>query len=170
MSARREDYILKIIEQLRIMVAAAVKLRDGGQLDEAILAIVSAQEKLFARPAPAFMNLGLDEQLDLLRIGEAPDTAREKCLGYAALLREAGRVYEAREKPALATSAFQSALFVLLSVAIETTGPLTDSLAASLADLLDHVPAEQLHAPVKELLAELDRRTAVPPISSKSGE
>src|SRR5262245_54113068 len=128
MSGRREDYILKIIEQLRIMVAAAIKLRNGGQLDQALLAIVSAQEKLFARPGPDFMALDLDEQLRLLRLDESPDTAREKCLGYATLLREAGLVYEARDKPDLAVSAFQSALYITLTIAIETADRSVDLL------------------------------------------
>ncbi|MFT3867236.1 MAG: hypothetical protein QM715_01950 [Nibricoccus sp.] len=155
MSARREDYILRMIEQLRLMVAAAVKFRNGGQLDQALLAIVSAQEKLFARPASDFMALDLDEQLRLLRIDEAPDTAREKCLGYAALLREAGLVYEARDKPELAASAFQSALYILLTTAVETNRPASSETAADIADLLDRIPVDQLHAPVKELLAQL---------------
>jgi hypothetical protein len=158
MSAKRDDYILRAIEQLRIMVAAAVKLRNGGQLDQALLAIVSAQEKLFARPASAFMRLELDEQLRLLRVGEAPDSAREKCLGYAALLREAGLVYEARDKPELAASAFQSALYIILTVAVEANQPASDNVTATIADLLDRLPIEQLHAPVKDLLAQLANR------------
>lgn len=155
MSAKRDDFILRAIEQLRIMVAAAVKFRNGHQLDQALLAILSAQEKLFARPAPDFMGLDLDEQLRLLRVSEAPDTAREKCLGYAALLREAGLVYEAREKPELAVSAFQSALYIVLTVAVEASLPADNDLAATIADLLDRVPVELLHAPVKELLSQL---------------
>jgi len=155
MSAKRDDYILRAIEQLRIMVAAAVKLRNRGQLDQALLAIVNAQEKLFARPASTFMALDLEEQLHLLRVGEAPDTAREKCLGYAALLREAGLVYEARDKPELAASAFQSALYIVLTLAVETSLPPTDEATANIADLLERVPVEQLHAPVKELLSQL---------------
>lgn len=144
-----------MIEQLRIMVAAAVKLRNGGQLDQALIAVVSAQEKLFARPALEFMGRSLDEQLRLLRLDEPQHSAREKCLGYAALLREAGLIYEARDKPDLATSAFQSALYIMLSVAIETNQQPTDEIAVAVADLLSRVPVDQLHAPVKELLAQV---------------
>ena len=158
MAGKRDDYILRAIEQLRLMVAAAVKLRDGGKLDQALLAIVSAQEKLFARPAPAFMGLGLDEQLRLLKLGESPDSAREKCLGYAAVLREAGLVYEARDKKELAVSAFQSALYITLTVAVESK-PVAEALTLSIAELLERVPAEELYAPVKALLAGLDART-----------
>jgi hypothetical protein len=155
MASKRDDYILRAIEQLRLMVAAAVKLRDGGKLDQALLAIVSAQEKLLARPAPAFMGLGLDEQLHLLKVGESPDSAREKCLGYAALLREAGLVYAARDKHDVALSAFQSALYVALTLAVKTRSSAKE-LTPLIAELLEHVPAEQLNAPVRELLARLE--------------
>jgi hypothetical protein len=154
MAGKQDDYILRAIEQLRLMVAAAVKLRDGGKLDQALLAIVSAQEKLFARPAQAFMGLGLDGQLHLLKVGESPDSAREKCLGYAAVLREAGLVYEARDKDDLALSAFQSALYVTITVALESKSS-AEALAPTIAELLERVPAERLHAPIKELLASL---------------
>jgi len=159
MAGKRDDYLLRAIEELRRMVAAAVQHRDHGQLDQALIAIVSAQEKLFARPAPAFMGLGLDEQLHLLRLGESPASAREKCLGYAAVLREAGLVYAARDKPELAESAYQSALYVTLTAAIETPSS-ADELSASIAELLEHVPVNQLHAPVKALL---DRLCPSPP-------
>lgn len=152
MASKRDDYILRAIEQLRLLVASAVNLRDKGKLDQALLAIVSAQEKLFARPAPAFMGLGLDEQLQLLKIGESPDSAREKCLGYAAVLREAGLVYEARDKNELAVSAYQSALYVALTVAVESKSSAA-TLSPSIAELFERVPPEQLQAPVKELLA-----------------
>jgi len=156
MAGKRDDYILRAIEQLRLMVASAVKLRDGGKLDQALLAIVSAQEKLFARPAPAFMGLGLDEQLHLLKIGESPDSAREKCLGYAAVLREAGLVYEARDKDDLALSAFQSALYVTLTVAVESKSS-AEALSPKIAELMERVPTDLRHAPVKELLDILTR-------------
>ncbi len=153
MAGQRDDYILSAIEQLRLMVAAAVHLRDGGKLDQALLAIVSAQEKLFARPAPDFMGLSLDEQLRLLRVGESAQSARDKCLGYAAVLREAGLVYEARDKKDLAVSAFESALYVTLTVALETTTP-SDNLRASISDLADRLQPAELHAPTRELLQQ----------------
>jgi hypothetical protein len=70
------------------------------------------------------------------------------------VLREAGLVYEARDKDDLALSAFQSALFVTLTVAIESKSSAV-SLAPAIAELLERVPAEHLHYPVKELLATL---------------
>jgi hypothetical protein len=158
MAGKRDDYILRAIEQLRQMVSTAVKLRDGGKLDQALLAIMSAQEKLFARPLPAFMELGLDEQLELLKIGESSESARGKCLGYATLLREAGLVYEARDKPELAVSAFESALYVTLIVAVETKASSAE-LSPAISELLEHLPVDQLHSPVTELLNRIETLT-----------
>lgn len=109
MPVRREDYILRLIEELREFVARLINLRDANRLDEALMAAVAAQEKLFARPAAEFMGLALDDQLSLLRAGEAADTARQKCLAYASILEEAGRVYEARGRGDLAAGALGAA-------------------------------------------------------------
>lgn len=154
MPGQRDDYILRAIDQLRQLVAQAVKLRDTGKLDQALLAIVTAQERLFARPAPQFMGLGLDEQLRLLKLGESPDSARAKCLGYAASLREAGLVYEARDKRDLAIGAFQSALYVTLVVAAENKSTV-DELRTSLTELLARIPPDQLQLPTQSLLAQI---------------
>jgi hypothetical protein len=156
MAGQRDDYILRAIEQLRQLVALAVKMRDTGKLDQALLAVVAAQEKLFARPASEFMGLTLDEQLRLLRIGESEATGRAKCLGYAAALREAGLIYEARDKRDLAASAFQTALYVTLLVAAESRESAAE-LTASIGELLERVPVESLNEPVKELLDTVGR-------------
>jgi hypothetical protein len=154
MPGQRDDYILRAIDQLRQLVSQAVKLRDTGKLDQALLAIVTAQERLFARPAPQFMGLSLDEQLRLLKLGESPDSARAKCLGYAVSLREAGVVYEARDKRDVAIGAFQSALYITLIVALENKASI-DELRETLADLLARIPPDQLQAPTQALLAQV---------------
>lgn len=159
MAARREDYLLQMIGHLRILVAEAVRLRDTGKLNQALQAIVIAQEKLFARPAQVFMTLGLDEQIQLLRQGETPTTAYEKCLGYAELLQEAGVIYQRCDNIILAHSAIQSALYVTLQVVAEKEVAPTESEKDRIRALLDQIPFEQLHAPVKDLLLEINLRS-----------
>lgn len=149
--AQRDDYILRFIDLLGKALAEALHLRRQGKHDQALIAVVTAQEKLFARPTPEYANLSLDEQLRLLTVGESAASARTKCLGYASLLREAGLIYEARGQPGLAVSAFQLALQVTLTVAVNA-GTTEDETAASIQDLLPRIPAEQLYPPVKELL------------------
>lgn len=148
----RDDYILRFIDLVGKALAQALRFRQEGKFDQALIAIVSAQEKLFARPTPEFVGLPLDEQLRLLSIGEAPESARAKCLAYASLLREAGLVYEARSRPEVAASAFQLALQTQLTIAVES-GARDEKTASAIEDLLPRIPPELLQEPVKELLA-----------------
>jgi hypothetical protein len=153
MASRREDYLLRLIEELREFVAQAIALRDTGRLGQALMTVVTAQEKLFARPAVEFTPLPVDEQLRLLTIDESPETGRGKCLAYASILQEAGNVYRARGRDDLAASAFQLALYVSLTVALadEDRGA---ALRPSIGALRERVPETSLQAPVRELLAK----------------
>ena len=80
MAIRREDYILELIQELQAFVAQVVNLGQNGKVGEALMTMVRAQEKLFARPMAEFAPLGIDEPLRLLTIDEPPDTARAKVL------------------------------------------------------------------------------------------
>ncbi|HKB90735.1 MAG TPA: hypothetical protein VKC60_09500 [Opitutaceae bacterium] len=157
MPSQRDDYIHRLIDQLRQFVAQIVKFRASDRLDEALLAIVNAQEKLFARPAPEFISLTIPEQLALLTQHESEETGRTKCLAYASILKEAGLVYEAKGQGDFAQSAFQLALYVNLQVA-KDAGETTEEQAGAIAFLMARVPSEELHAPVKDLLQELGSR------------
>lgn len=152
--AVRDDYLLRYLALIRQAIAQALKLRQSGQPDHALRILLNAQEKLFARPLASFAGLSLDEQLALLAAGENADTTREKTLAYALLLREAGHAYLARERPDLAVSAFQLALHILLTLA-NTSPPLDDEQREIMRDLLARIPPENLHAPVRELLANV---------------
>lgn len=158
MATRRDDYLIRMIEQLRQFVTEALRRREKGQLDLALVMLMQAQEKLFARPTAEFIGLPLDEQLRLLTLDEPPDTAREKTLLYAALLKEASKVYRARDQRDLATSALQLALQVTLLAAVSSPAhrePLRAEAAALLSELAPDVSPDELHAPVRELIAEL---------------
>jgi len=150
----RDDYILRYLELIRQFLAQVVKLRDGGNLDQALRVLFQAQEKLFARPASEFITRSLDEQLQLLTIGESNENARAKRIGYALLLREAGLIYLQRDRADLGESAFQLALQIMLIVSVEAPKE-TEEHRPMLQDLLSRVKPEQLHPPVKELLEKL---------------
>jgi hypothetical protein len=150
----RDDYILRYLELIRQFLAQAVKLRDGGNLDQALRVLFQAQEKLFARPASEFITRSLDEQLRLLTIGESKENARAKRIGYALLLREAGLIYVQRDRNDLAESAFQLALQIMLIVSVEAPKE-TEEHRPMIEELLSRVRPEQLHPPVTELLAKL---------------
>jgi hypothetical protein len=113
MCAFQRDYILRLIEQLREFLAEITRLRETGNSEQALTAIIRAQERLFLRPAGEFLPLPPDEQFRLLTRAESPSDARAKCLAQADLLVETARVYLAKDQPAIASGAWQFALRLL---------------------------------------------------------
>jgi len=154
MAIRREDYILELIEELQAFVAQALSQRDAGKMGEALMTMVRAQEKLFARPMAEFAALGIDEQLRLLTLNEVADRARAKVLAYASLLTVGGKIYGARGRPDLAASAFQLALYAILTAA-EGDRPRAGELQPAILDLRSRLTDDQLNPPVRELLARM---------------
>lgn len=156
MSPQRQDYMLRLLEELGQFLAEILKFRQAGSHDAALLTVLRAQERLFARPAEEFMARPIDEQVHLLVIGESDDTARDKCLAYATLLTEAGHTYQAREQAALAQGAYQLALHVILLAARRFPPADSAELRARIAALLDQLPDDDLNAEVKGLLRQFE--------------
>ena len=150
----RDDYLLRLIAQLRQALAEILKFREGGHYEAALHTAFAAQEKLFSRTTDELAKLSLDELLRLLRLDESEETAREKVLGYASLLRETGLIYEAMGRELLASGCFQLSLQVMLSVAAEEIA-CSEELRESMRELLARIPPDLLHEPVKEMLRKL---------------
>lgn len=151
----RQDYILRLIGELRQFVGEVLGSGDPGRTGEALSAVLHAQQQLFHRLPEDFTGRSLDDQVDLLARGESAVAAVEKAATYAATLTEAARVYAAANRDALAQSSRQLALGVLLTAAQrwpEQRGLLVDEVTALRAQL----PIESLLPPVAELLAAWD--------------
>ena len=151
MASQRDDYVLRLIDELREFVTRLINLGDASRLDEALMAAVAAQEKLFARPAAQFTALPITEQLTLLRRGETPPTGRSKCLAYADILEEAGLVYRAKSREDFAAGAFALALCTSLFVALESPEGAAEA-KPQIERLLGRVEPERLPPPVRGLL------------------
>ncbi len=102
MAPQRQDYLLRLIEELGRFVREALRSGEPQRAEAALPALVQAQERLFARPAAQFVELTPEAQADLLARGESAATAREKCLTYAAILDYAAELYDPAGRPALA--------------------------------------------------------------------
>jgi len=121
MSLQR-DYILRLVEQLREFLAQIIRLREGSRPDDALVAIMHAQEQLFACPSAQFGALLPDAQFHMLILGEQPEQARAKILLQADLLAETARVYDAKDQLALAQGARHYALALLRHAAAQFSG------------------------------------------------
>ncbi|HUJ42938.1 MAG TPA: hypothetical protein VLW52_04945 [Opitutaceae bacterium] len=143
----RQDYILRLLEELNQFLAEVMRFRRAGSHDAALLTLLQAQERLFARPAEQFMALPVAQQVHLLVVDESAAHARQKCLAYATLLVEAAQIYDARTQPALAHGAYQLAMEVIL-LAWRQPSPADDR--ARFAALLARVPPDELLPEIKD--------------------
>jgi len=126
------DYILRLVEQLREFLAQITRLRQVNRPDDALVAIVQAQEQLFARPAAQFTSLLPDAQFHMLVLGEKPGQARAKILLQSDLLAETARVYEDKDQLPLAQGARYFALELLQLAAAQFPDPAIDEHVAAL--------------------------------------
>ena len=102
---QRQDYVLKLIEQLGAFFRQVRRLREIGQTDEALMILVRAQESLMGKTAAEFSALSFGEQFQALTQGEKDTIACEKVCAYAALLRSMAEVYRQRGQDAVAEGA-----------------------------------------------------------------
>jgi hypothetical protein len=151
----RQDYILRLIGELRQFVATALGTGDPARAGEVLHAILHAQQRLFHAPPAEFLGLTLDQQVDLLGRAESPAQAGEKAATYAATLVEAARVYDATHRDDLAAGSRQLALAVLLTAA-QRWPEQRGQLAADVGHLRRALPDESLNPPVRELLRAWD--------------
>ncbi len=117
MSPQRQDYLLRLLEELGRFVREALRSGERPKIEAALPEIVQAQIKLFARPAAEFLGQPLEAQIDLLVQGEPAETAVEKCVIYAGILHQAGQLYDTLGRPALALGSRQLAASVLQTAA-----------------------------------------------------
>src|SRR4051794_40013626 len=93
MLTSRRDYVLRIIDEVGLLLRRVLQQRSSGRPDEALQSVVAACERLFQLEAPQLFQFTPEQQVGLLADGEPPDIARDKILLYAALNEEAGRCY-----------------------------------------------------------------------------
>ncbi len=151
MANEEQDYLLKMLQELRQFIAQVAKTGDTSGASEALLAVVHAREKLFGKPTSEFGRLPVAEQLAWLAAGESPEQARSKCLTYAAMLKSAALIYQVQNDDPMATSAYQLSLYIVLILAVQTQASY-DELRSEIHDLKGKIPEEALNPPVLELL------------------
>ena len=151
MANEEQDYLLKMLQELRQFVAQVVKTGYTSGANEALLSVVHAREKLFGKPTTEFGRLPVAEQLAWLAAGETTEKARGKCLTYAAILKSAALIYQVQNDDRMATSAYQLSLYIVLILAVQTKESYAE-LRDEIQSLKSKIPEEALNPPVRELL------------------
>ncbi len=153
MLTSRRDYILRLIDEVGRLLARALFKRRVGAHAEALEAVVESCERLFSLEADKLFQFTPEQHFAMLADGESPEIGRDKILLYAALNAEAGHIYRALGKPALARASTLNALRFTLRARLEFPAANLPSFAPDPADLQAALAGEPLDAATAELIA-----------------
>lgn len=166
MLTSRRDYILRIIDEVGLLLTRILQQRSAGRPAEGLQSVVTACERLFQMEAARLFQFTPDQHVAMLAEGEPPDIARDKVLLYAALNAEAGQCYRVLGQATLSRQSFVNAL--RLTAKARQTGP-TDgwpAFAPAPAALLEELGGAPLDADITALLAAAGLVPHPPPKSS----
>jgi len=166
MLTSRRDYLLRIVDEVGLLVRRMLQQRTSGRPDEALQSVVAACERLFQLEAAQLFQFTPDQQIGLLANGEPPDVARDKILLYAALNEEAGRCYRTLGKVALSQQSFLYTLRLTLKAEQICPGLGQPAFAPDPAAVLQLLGETRLDADTAALVAAVGLKPHGPPKSS----
>ena len=153
MLTSRRDYILRIIDEVGLLLTRVLQQRMIGRPAEALQSVVAACERLFQLEAVRLFQFTPDQHFTMLAEGEPPDIARDKVLLYAALNEQAGRCYRALGNPALSRQSFLNALRLTLQARQAYPAENEPAYAPVPAELLEELNGAPLDADTQALIA-----------------
>lgn len=156
MAGMREDYVLRGIDRLRVLVAGLLNPpRASAKIDEALQLALELQTKLFPIDAGSFLAMPPAAQFDRLRLKLSEEEAAEKCATYAELLFHTATLYDFSDRHDLASGARQLSLHIALLTEQAFGSEDAHRLAALLAS---GVSRRELAVPVRQLLEDFEKR------------
>jgi len=166
MLTSRRDYLLRIIDEVGVLLRRVLQQRASGRPGEGLQSVVAACERLFQLEAAQLFQFTPDQHIVMLAEGEAPDIARDKILLYAALNEEAGRCYRALGNTALSQQSFLNALRLTLKAGQTCPGLGQPAFAPDPATLLQLLDQATLDPDTTALIAAAGLTAHTPPKSS----
>ncbi len=148
----QRDFILRLIEEAAQVLAKVVLNREAGQYDQAVYTVIDSMEKLFGLGVSELAALDADQLYAQLTREEHPETARDKCIVFAALNYQAGLAYEGKDLTALAQPAFHLSLVFTLPALTAYPGATLPPFTPRVEDLLYHLEGFALPDSTAELL------------------
>lgn len=155
MAGQRDNYVLREIDRLRVLIASLLNPpRTPAKVEEGLRLALSLQTKLFPIAAGNFLALPPAAQFDRLRLKLSADEAAEKCATYAELLFHTATLYDFSDRHDLASGARQLSLHIALLTEDAFGSEDARRLAALLASAVNR---RELAPAVHELLEQFEK-------------
>ena len=149
----QRDYLLRIIDQVALLLARAIRQREASTPQEGLQSIMAACERLFGMEAVQLFQFTPDQHVVMLAKGEDPEAAQAKILIYARLNQEAGACYQRLGQANLAQQSFVNALRLSLEAEAQSPGSAMPDFAPDFKELIHQIGTPTDPA-VTELIAE----------------
>ena len=107
----KKDYILRIVEEFARVLAAILGLRQGGQLDEALMQTDKAYRGMLDVDPVVLKSVSLDQLLDYLQNEKEFDRYYLKMI--AELLFEEGMIYHELGDPVMSRNVLEKAKLLI---------------------------------------------------------
>jgi len=115
----RRDYILRMIEEFVQALARLRSLKQDQRWEEAAGAVDEEFQRLLGEQVPSFAGLSETELLARLIRGEPTQVVRQKTMLLTTLLKEAGDIAAAQNRPEDSRACYLKGLHLLLDVMVE---------------------------------------------------
>ena len=144
----RRDYLLRIIDQVALLLVRAIRQRESSVPQEGLQSIMAACERLFGMDAVQLFQFTPDQHVLMLAKGEEPEAAHDKIMIYARLNQAAGVCYERLGQANLALQSFTNALRLSLAAKAQSPKAPAPDFAPDMYQLLAKIgtPADQATA------------------------
>jgi hypothetical protein len=149
----QRDYLLRLLEEAAQVIAQMVHLREEGQPEQAVSAVIDSLERLFGLSVAELGSLDTDQLYAQLTLEENPENARNKCIIFAALNNQAGLAYADKDLPALAQPAFHLALVFTLRALTGFPQANAPAITPDVDAMLYHLEGFELPKSTLDLLA-----------------
>jgi|LauGreDrversion4_2_1035121.scaffolds.fasta_scaffold49511_2 hypothetical protein len=164
----RQDYVLRLIEQLIHAIAQVVLRREMGKPEEALHQVLLTLHHQLGLDIAQLTGLGPEELHERLTRGEPLLVARDKCLAFAALNRQVGLIYLDQGAVDTARTAFHLGLVFTLRGRLEYPAESRPPFTPEVSELVGRLQGYDL-PPSTQRLLEMHDGGGVDPGSTGQG-
>ncbi|MEO7600385.1 MAG: hypothetical protein ABIV50_15740 [Opitutus sp.] len=135
----QRDYLLRIIDQVALLLVRAIRQREASAPQEGLQSIMAACERLFGMEAVQLFQFTPDQHVEMLAQGEEPESAHDKIMIYARLNQEAGACYARLGQANLAQQSLVNALRLSLKAKEHCPGCAAPDFAPDFNELMREI-------------------------------
>jgi len=148
----RRDYLIRLIEQFAEALSKLLKLKKGGNYEEALSLIGQTYEELLGFDSLFINSFNTDDLISIIAIDGVPDV--NKCIIIATLLKEEGEIYEAQDQADISNQRYLKSLDIFLRGFLSEEEIMLNDYSYDLEKIVDKIGKENLTGEIRNRLSK----------------